>query len=241
METKQIKDFYNQSLQKSENSYEQDRWGKTPQMRAGYLNTKSALHAVVPRYLHNAMQVFELGPGPGTWTKELLTIAPQATYHLVDISEEMLKQAKGNLKGFPNITFTQSDILDFVPQQQYDFFFSSRIIEYVPDKDRAIKIIASALKPGAYGYLVTKTPQYQRWFGNKVASQVHQTQIDSVALSELLQRHGFEVIDSFQVTCVFPGVRSGFLDRALTAFCRLLPFSWGASVSESYALVFRKK
>ncbi len=105
------------------------------------------------------MQVFELGPGPGTWTKELLTIAPQATYHLVDISEEMLKQAKGNLKGFPNITFTQSDILDFVPQQQYDFFFSSRIIEYVPDKDRAIKIIASALKPGAYGYLVTKTPQ----------------------------------------------------------------------------------
>ncbi len=241
METTQIKEFYNQSLQKSGNTYEFDRWAKTPQMRAGYLNTKSALHKLVPQYLSDGMKVFELGPGPGTWTKELLMIAPQATYHLVDISEEMLKQAKDNLKEFSNITFTQSDILDFVPQQSYDFFFSSRIIEYVPDKDRALEVIADALKPGAYGYLVTKTPQYQRLFSNKLVSKVHQTQISPSDLSKLLEQHGLTVIKSLQVTCVFPRVHSGFLDRLLTTICRLLPFSWSASVSESYALVFKKK
>lgn len=241
METTQIKDFYNQSLQKSGNTYEFDRWGKTAQMRAGYMNTKSALHAVVSRYLRDDMKVFELGPGPGTWTKEMFAIAPRASYELVDISEEMLKQAKDALKNYTNVTFTQSDILDFSPEQTYDFFFSSRILEYVPNKDRAIKVIATALAPGAYGYLVTKTPQYQRLFGNKLSSSVHQTQISPADLRKLLEKNGLAVIELLQVTCVFPGMHSGFLDRMLTAVCRLLPFTWSLTVSESYAVVFRKK
>lgn len=241
MQTKEIKDFYNQSLQKSSNVYEQDRWFSSSQARAGYHSTRSAVLRYALPLLNNESDILELGPGPGTWTKILLQKAPQARFDLVDISEEMLSQARTNLGNQENISYITSDILDFSPQKQYDFFFSSRIIEYVPQKDQAVKTIAASLRSGAYGYIVTKTPQQKRFFGTAITSPVHASQIPGDELAELFEKHHCRILKKVHVTAVFPGLRSGLADRILTSLSRILPFRLSNIVSESYALVFQKQ
>lgn len=242
MQTSDIKEFYNTSLKASPNRYEHDRWFKNAQRKAGFVSTKSAVERyALPLIDDKTENIFELGPGPGTWTKLLLQKSPKAHYDLVDISEEMLAQAKESLPQDADITFIVSDILDFKPERSYDFFFSSRIIEYVPDKDKAVSIIASSLKSGAYGYIVTKTPQQKRGFGTPITSPVHGQQVGPDELVALFEKHNCTVKQRVHVTCVFPGLRSGLADRLLTTICRWLPFPWCTPVSESYALVFVKK
>lgn len=243
METKQVKDFYNTTLKANSNPYEQERWFKNPQLQSGYKSTKSAVERYALPHLQSGSNsnVFELGPGPGTWTKLLLQKAPTANFDLVDISEEMLGQAKTALSEHSNVSYIVSDILDFAPAKKYDYFFSSRIIEYVPDKEKAVKIIADSLKPGAYGYIVTKTPQKRRPFGKPVTAPLHMQQVSATELVKLFEKSGCNVLKKVNVTCVFPGLRSATADRLLTQLCRLLPFGLGRSVSESYALVFQKK
>lgn len=241
METKEIKNFYNATLSESTQTYEQERWFSSPQAEAGFHSTRDAVELYALPHLEKNAHVFELGPGPGTWTKSMLEKAPGASFDLVDISKEMLKQAATALQSYPNVTYIESDILDFKPTAQYDFFFSSRIIEYVPEKEAAINTITGAMKSGAHGYIVTKTPQQGRLFSKKVKSPVHEQQISTKDLVQIFNTHNCEVVQRVHVTCVFPALHSAFADRVLTKLCRSLPFSFGRYVSESYALVFKKK
>ena len=164
---------------------------------------------IVLPIIEKNFSVLEVGPGPGTWTKVLLSNKEIARYDIVDISEEMLRQAKDNLHEFEQINFVHSDILDFVPKEQYDFFFSSRFIEYVNDKEKVVDTIFKSLKPGGKGYLSTKTPQYGRFMSKKVNSPVHQGQISAKKLRELFERRGFKVKKIINVNSVFPGLNSG--------------------------------
>jgi len=241
METNTVKNFYNTTLQNNPTPYEQERWFKSGQHRAGYVATKKAMQKYALPLLQNDMKVFELGPGPGTWTKLMLEHAPQAEYNLVDISKEMLKQAKEALSTHQNISYVTSDILEYSVADQYDFFFSSRILEYVPDKNRAVHNIVQAMHSGAYGYLVTKTPQEGRVFSKRKGSQIHSLQISANDLIKIFQEHGCVVHKKIHVTCVFPKMHSGFLDSLLSRVCTLLPFAFGGVFSESYAIVFQKQ
>lgn len=240
MDTKEVKRFYETKVAGSENKYEHDRWESTPQAKASYVATKRALVKFAQPLIEDRTMVLELGPGPGTWTRELLKVSPVAVYTLVDISEEMLKQAKIALVDFNNVKFVNADILDFTSEQKFDFFFSSRMIEYVPDKKPMIEKIVAMLQPGSLGYIVTKTPQYTRLFGKKVTASVHQNQVAAKELSKLLEDAGCTVLKVRSVTSVFPGMRSGFLDRWLSVACQYLPFKLTRFVSESYAIVFEK-
>jgi ubiquinone/menaquinone biosynthesis C-methylase UbiE len=240
MKTKEVKEFYEQKVGDSATPYEYDRWQKNPQARASYVATKWAVRKYALPLLKDGVDILELGPGPGTWTKLLLEKAPQAHFTLVDISSEMLKQATIALAAHSNIEYVNVDILDFSTDKQYDFFFSSRIIEYVPEKEKAIKIIANCLKPGAVGYIVTKTPQARRAFSRPNKSPVHQSQISAAGLRRVLEEHGLRVERVVNVTSVFPKLKSGWLDQRLSCLCRHLPFSVCRYLSESYAIVFRK-
>tara|TARA_B100000745_G_C20149125_1_gene394002 strand:+ start:901 stop:1626 length:726 start_codon:yes stop_codon:yes gene_type:complete len=240
METREIRTFYNSSLQNSDNNYEYDRWQKTPQGRAGFLSTKDALIKYVLPQLEEKRTVLEVGAGPGTWSKFLLEKTATAPYDIVDISDEMLKQAKANLSSYSNVQFIRSDILEFIPEKEYDFFFSSRFIEYVDDKLAVAKIISASLKSGGRGYLVTKTPHYNKVLRKRNVSLVHQGQISANELSVVFEEVGLEVDCVVNVTSVFPGLGSGYMDRFMTLLCNLFPYAFVKGVSESYAIIFHK-
>jgi SAM-dependent methyltransferase len=241
METGDVREFYNKTVGGSQNKYEFNRWQKTSQARASYISTREAVVVYVLPLLKNASNILELGPGPGTWTKLLIEEAPTAAFDLVDISNEMLKQAREALADSSRVAFINSDILEFTPTKKYDFFFSSRIIEYVPDKQKAIQIVSDSLISDSYGYIVTKTPHPKRFWGRKNQSPIHQHQVSCKELKRILEANNCSVLKVVNVTSVFPGLSNGFMDRQLTILCNFLPFSMSQYLSESYALIFRKK
>jgi SAM-dependent methyltransferase len=241
MNTKEIEKFYDDNLSVSDSSYESNRWKKTSQGRGSYKNTLAAITQYSLPYIPTSGCIFELGPGPGTWTKVLLQQAPNVSYDLVDISSEMLSQAKAALPPSADISLIHSDILDFVPTKQYDYFFSSRMIEYVPEKNIAVQRIAKAMKQGAQGFIITKTPQYSRPFSKRLSSPIHQLQITDEALVKLFVENGISVKKVVLVAAVFPGLRNGVLDRLLTIILSPLPFSVSRLLSESYGLVLLKE
>ena len=240
METRDIETFYNSSLQKSHNKYEFDRWFKTSQSRASYHATKYALHTYCLPLIKQGSHILEVGPGPGTWTKEILNSLPEVRVSILDISEQMLRQAKENITDTHRVTFMHHDFTTFVPDKQYDFFFSSRFFEYVPDKQSVIETISKSLAEGGKGYLVTKTPQYKRAFSKRVSGDIHQGQISSDELVRLMERSGLKVIKIVNVTSVFPGLRNGLFDKVLTFVSRFIPYKISKIVSESYAVIFEK-
>ncbi len=241
MDTSHVKKLYNQSVGGSPTSYEYSRWGESSQKKASYYNTRRALEKNVLSRFTNCTSILEVGPGPGTWTKLLLGINPNASYDLVDISVEMLKQAKNNLADFPNVNFIESDILEFSSTTSYDGFFSSRIIEYVPDKAKAIAIITDRLRPGAVGFISTKTPQSNRLINLRKMSELHRKQITAPELVHLLEQHHCTVVEVINITSVFPLLQSGTLDRILTRVSAWLPFSLTKYWSESYGIIFTKQ
>lgn len=241
-ETTDMRSFYNDSLGKSVNPYEYNRWFSTPEREAGYHMTKAAMVDHVLPLLGSDMRVLEVGAGPGTWTKELLGKNPNLSVDIVDISDEMLAQARTTLSGFARVSYTRSDIASFSPTHEYDFFFSSRAIEYMPDKGAVADVITRALTQGGAGCILTKYPHYvrARLLGGKTRD-VHALQISPRKLAKLLAAHGLHVEQRIPVTFVFPRARSATLDLFLSRLLREIPLALVAPFVESYLLVFRKQ
>lgn len=240
-----VKEKYNTSVaDKTEGDYEYKRWFSSAVAQAGFDMTRRMIlrhafpnTATPERYL-------ELGPGPGTWTKLFLKrYGDQTRYDLVDISREMLALARENLVAHTTVQFFESDFLDFEPDAQYDFFFSSRAIEYFPDKNALVKKVLAHLKKGGEGFMITKTPKYalNKMLGRKT-SDFHSGQVDPYVLVQMLRENGGDDIRLYPVTFSFPLFRSATLNRML--FFLLSPFPLNLIsqfFSESYCVKFRKK
>jgi SAM-dependent methyltransferase len=236
-----------QGVQKKYNSedrttYEEGRWASSPVAKAGFTLTKEAIESFLFPYLVSVHEYLELGPGPGTWTKVIREKITGAQLHLVDISREMLASAKKNLGEGEHITFTESDFLLWRPQKTYDVFFSSRAIEYFPDKRPAPKNIAEALRSGGHAFLITKHPHYtrMRMLGKK-AGAFHEGQITPRDFSSLAQECSLRTVSVHPVFVVVPFFRSAILNLLVTRIARRFPWNpLTASISESYLIHLQK-
>lgn len=241
MDTQVVKNTYNQSQNKS--GYEDRRWFTSPVKKSAYKMTKLSLNK---HFLNSDIiktEGLELGPGPGTWTKEILIKYPEVEMDLVDISSAMLGQAKDNLSDFAGLRYFDANFLDFEPDKQYDFFFSSRAIEYLPDKDQAVKKIFDLLKTGGVGCLTTKTPKYliNRLLGRQV-SDLHLGQISPWKLKKIFQEQGFTDVKVYPVTFSFPLFKSAFLNNLLFKVFHNFRLNFLSQFfSESYLIKFKKK
>jgi ubiquinone/menaquinone biosynthesis C-methylase UbiE len=224
-------------------SYEQRRWEAHKRLAEQYRATKVFIEKNVLPLAARARRITELGPGPGTWTQLLASVAPEAEFTLLDISGEMLERAKSALPNHSNTTTKEGDFTSlFLTENSADFFFSSRAIEYVEPKKDAIAAIARLLSKGSSGCIITKTPKrlINKVFG-RASARIHQNQISPRKLKKLLVAEGFSEIHISPVTISLPLFHSGLGDRILGAFLRTFPFNPLTSVfSESYAVVFKK-
>ncbi len=241
IDTDHVKDLYNKKVPgQFQSEYEHHRWFSNYIKKAGYTMTKTMIerHALTIPY----QSYLELGPGAGTWTKLFVTKNTQASYHLLDISEEMLKLAKQATQKAKNITYTETDFLKFEPKNQYDLFFSSRAIEYLPDREKMIKTITNSLKSGGQGFLITKTPKYLRAkLLRKKISKFHSAQIPHTQLKKLLKKYGCTDIKIYPVTFSMPFLKSPKANLLLFKLLSPLPFNpISHFFSESYCVKFRK-
>jgi trans-aconitate methyltransferase len=237
MDTKDIKQFYDGKMpEKFSGSYEQKRWASSPILKAQFTMTRDTLRHHLPQD-KSSKRVLELGCGPGTWTKELLRIDPLAHIDVVDISHEMLEQARVMLKDKGMISFYESDFLAFRVSQKYDLFFSSRALEYFPDKVPVVAKIYGALAPGKSAFLITKMPHKR---GRKLG-KMHEAQVHYKELRKIFYDAGFVKVKMYPATINIPLIRSPFLSRILFNIVGRLPVSpFSAFFSESYCIVATK-
>ncbi len=223
--------------------YEYQRWFSNPIQKAGYDLTKLAIvRHVIKNESLIPERILELGPGAGTWTKLLVHRFPDAYLDLIDISKEMLGRAQSALGENPHVRYVESDILEWTPEGEYQYFFSSRVLEYIDDKKVFCEKIFSALSSGGGGFLITKMPHYERerFLGRKT-SELHQGQIAPAALRDALRASGFIDVDCYPVTMSIPLLNSPRLNFLMGKFFgRYTIDAFSMFFAESYCVVFRK-
>ena len=167
----QIRGVFNQAA----SYYQNLRWFKTRLTRLEYAQTEAALLAELKprqdgRYL-------EIGCGPGTWTKPVAERAKEVL--ALDISEEMIAQAKKYVGEVGNVTFVNADAAEYQPEGQLTGLYSFRVLEYVKGWQDVLTRASAHVESGGRVTICTKTPfsvyrgtGRERWFTTGVRRQL---------------------------------------------------------------------
>lgn len=101
-------------------------------------------------------RVMDGGCGTGRVTGELLKLLPRGLVVGVDLSANMLAQARENLESrFPGrVTFANADLQSLPFQNEFDGVFSTAVLHWVKDHPRLFGSIARTLRPG--GWLIAQ-------------------------------------------------------------------------------------
>ena len=180
--------------------YEYYRWFLNKRKKRQYkFSTTSILFHLRDINFKNCL---EIGCGPGTWTKLLLKKYPKAKFTCIDISKEMIKQFKKEIKDKRAKPIVK-DFLAFNSGKKYDFIFSSRAIEYIPDKPKVIEKISNLLKDKRKGIIISSPPHptlitIKKLFGKKVNPQ-HTQRISVKNLRALLKKNNFKNIKFYPI------------------------------------------
>ncbi|MBV6390728.1 MAG: Ubiquinone/menaquinone biosynthesis C-methyltransferase UbiE [Nitrosomonas europaea] len=126
-------------------------------MSATYLFNTARISQVI----QGCNKVLDLGCGPATQLTQIAQINPQIEFVGVDMSENMLKNARvycGQL-GINNISFIRDDIstLNTIPDNSVDAVISTLALHHLPDANslgRCFKQIKRVLKQGGALFLV---------------------------------------------------------------------------------------
>ena len=96
------------------------------------------------------MRILEIGCGIGRMTRPLAEVFGEV--HAVDVSAEMIRQARENLRDLPNVRLFETSGEDLAPfdDQSFDFAYSFIVFQHVPDKETIIsnlREVHRTLKP----------------------------------------------------------------------------------------------
>ena len=125
----------------------------------------------------SAMRVLEIGCGAGRITRALANMFGEV--HAVDISAEMVTQARKALAGRPHAHVYQNNGCDLsvVPPLQFDFAFSAIVFQHIPSREiieNYVREVHRLLRPGGLfkfqvqGYSALETEpdtQLDSWLG----------------------------------------------------------------------------
>lgn len=138
------------------------------------------------------MKVLEIGCGAGRVTRALARLFGDV--HAVDVSGEMIEQARKGLAQEPNAHVYQNNGKDLsvLPELGYDFAFSTIVFQHIPSKEvieNYVQEVSRLLRPGALfkfqvqGFTELQSNPDDTWLGVSYSDE------EAVALA---QRCGFE-------------------------------------------------
>lgn len=143
------------------------------------------------------MRVLEIGCGAGRLTRALSNIFGEI--HAVDVSGEMVAQARRALADRPNVKFYQNNGCDLavVPPLVFDFAYTSHVFQHIPSREAIetyVREVHRLLRPGAlFKFQVQgdsteySTPD-DTWHGVSFTEE---------QAAQMAQRYGFELRYSF--------------------------------------------
>jgi 2-polyprenyl-3-methyl-5-hydroxy-6-metoxy-1,4-benzoquinol methylase len=185
-----VRDTYDALLRKLPETYTEYRWQGTPVSRFQFRQSARALRCALRAMPARFERALEVGGGDGAWTRFFAPAVAELDF--VDISEEMIREAKKALTAFPGIRYIHADFLQWNGEpDHYDLLVSIRNLEYMPDKRAALTRLSALAADGAHMVLVTKNPDFdRRYYDGKV---FHSGQIPLSDLLALLESSGFTV------------------------------------------------
>lgn len=100
-------------------------------------------------HLHPGAQVLDVGCGPGSVLGALTTADRRARGMGVDLGVARLQQAQANNAGNRRLQFVRGDVqhLD-VESASFDLVYARMLLQYIPDKERAVGEMVRVCKPG---------------------------------------------------------------------------------------------
>src|SRR6266849_9106 len=100
-------------------------------------------------HLQGAKRVLSVGCGPGVFLRELAEIHPDAEFVGVDLSAERIHDAELRLRGVPNARVQTGDAQSLpFESDSFDLIFCRFLMEYLPDKQQAVREMARICRAG---------------------------------------------------------------------------------------------
>jgi ubiquinone/menaquinone biosynthesis C-methylase UbiE len=115
-----------------------------------YSSAHKAFDQAISRHLPQGGYVLDLGCGIGANLSRLLGLnLPFGSYTGVDLSAEMLAEARKRFKLVPHARFLQMDLeVDPLPEGQFDLITSTWVFEHLEDPKQVVDKSCERLKPG---------------------------------------------------------------------------------------------
>ncbi len=247
-EPKFVQSSYNTFLKKLPGSYSDYRWRRDAAMRSHFQQTLRSLDFVVARLNLSKVNshILEVGGGDGMWVEQIW--GPRVgAIDFLDISEEMLEQAKARLASCGHISYIHSDFLAWTaPVDKYDVVSIIRNLEYMEDKHAALIKTKQVLKPGGTLVLITKNPESD-FLGYYKKHKLHAGRISIKELRALLISAGFSDV------YIYPAIIGKKLQYSFSRFIwqgiqwvllrapKLVSLPWFSRIfAESFLITARK-
>lgn len=157
-------------------------------------------------------RVLDVGCGPGGSTLKLGQLLPKGAAVGVDITDKMLEIAwqRAKTHKLKNVKFLREDAMALrFPDETFDVVFSSYLLPWVPDVDRAISEMQRVLKLGGKIGIITSAPGCYDLFYKAVAALIerYQEYYGEVSAEELIGAKRFkapELQEKFLKVGFFP-------------------------------------
>lgn len=117
------------------------------------LELKVDAHAWVERYMVHRVragaEVLSVGCGPGVILREVSALDASVRATGIDISANRVEEAKQRNRGVPQLNFVRGDAqaMDFA-SNSFDLVYSRMLLEYLKDKERAVREMVRVCKCG---------------------------------------------------------------------------------------------
>src|SRR5438552_2591502 len=117
------------------------------------LELKVDAHAWVKQYMahrvRSGAEVLSVGCGPGVILREISALDPSVRATGIDVSADRVAEAKRRNRGIPQLNFVRGDAqaMEFA-SNSFDLVYSRMLLEYLKDKERAVREMARVCKRG---------------------------------------------------------------------------------------------
>lgn len=101
-----------------------------------------------------ARKYLEVGGGHALYIVEAVRQLPQAHFDLLDISKSSIELAQGIAAGLP-IQYHLQNVMDFHPEQRYDFVTMGEVLEHLEDPAALLKRVRGLMADEGHAYITT--------------------------------------------------------------------------------------
>ncbi len=127
---------------------EESNWDAETYHKVSDIQESWAIELLEKRKISESEIVMDAGCGTGRVTKIIANKVKRGKVYAVDLDENMIINAKKNLKDLLNIVFVKSDLSDVKLPEKIDLVFSNAVIHWILDHKKLFTNFWDLLKPG---------------------------------------------------------------------------------------------